>query len=87
MFCSKIPMRRRSGQEAAAVDWLRDAFGHLKVIGHGASAAPLFEKAAVAIDADDGMVALEGRAGVAAFIAAAKQHRIWAREPSLRSPG
>jgi catalase len=74
-------------QEAAAVDWLRDAFGHLKVIGHGASAAPLFEKAAIAIDADDGVVALEGRAGVAAFIAAAKQHRIWARKPSLRSPG
>jgi catalase len=74
-------------QEAAAIDWLRDAFGHLKVIGHLESAAPLFEKAAIAADADAGLIALESRAGIAAFIAAAKQHRVWAREPTLRSPG
>ena len=72
-------------KEAAAVDWLRDAFGHLKAIGHVAAAAPLFAKAAVAPDADAGVVALEKNAQK--FIAAAKQHRIWEREPSLRSPG
>jgi len=72
-------------KEAAAVDWLRDAFGHLKAIGHVAAAAPLFEKAAVAPDADAGVVALEKNAQK--FIAAAKQHRIWEREPPLRSPG
>jgi catalase len=74
-------------KEAAAIDWLRDAFGHLKVIGHVESAAPLFEKAAVPADADDGVVALEGRAGIGAFITAAKQQRIWEREPTLRTPG
>jgi catalase len=74
-------------QEAAAVDWLRDAFGHLKVIGHVESAAPLLTKAAVPTDADEGLVALDPRAGVAAFIKAAKQQRIWEREPTLRSPG
>jgi catalase len=73
--------------EAAAIDWLRDAFGHLKVIGHVADAAPVFEKAAVAPDADEGVVGLAERGGIEAFIEAAKQHRIWKREPTLRSPG
>jgi catalase len=72
-------------QEAAAVDWLRDAFGHLKVIGYAAAAVPLFDKAAV--PADEGVVALEGREGIAGYIAAAKRQRIWEREPGLRSPG
>jgi catalase len=72
-------------QEAAAIDWLRDAFGHLKAIGHVAAAAPVFQKASVQPDADEGVVDLAG--GVEAFVAAAKQHRIWKREPTLRSPG
>ena len=74
-------------KEAAAVDWLRDAFGHLKVIGHVAAAAPVFAKASVEPDADAGVVALDGSKGVAAFVKAARQHRIWEREPTLRSPG
>jgi catalase len=73
--------------EAAAIDWLRDAFGHLKVIGHVEPAAPIFEKAAVAPDADEGVVDLAGKGGIDTFIAAAKQHRVWKREPTLRSPG
>ena len=40
-----------------------------------------------AVPADDGVVALEGREGIAGFIAAAKRQRIWEREPGLRSPG
>ena len=47
------PMLER---EAAAIDWVRDAFGHLKVIGHTAGAAPLLERAGVEPDA--GVVAL-----------------------------
>ena len=72
-------------KEAAAIDWLRDAFGHLKIIGYVAEAAPIFAKAAVARDADEGVVDLAS--GVAGFVKAAKNHRIWAREPTLRSPG
>jgi catalase len=71
--------------EAAAIDWIRDAFGHLKVIGFLDAAAPIFAQAGIALDADDGVVDLEK--GMAAFIKAAKQHRIWSREPQLRSPG
>jgi catalase len=73
-------------REAAAVDWLRDAFGHLKVIGHLPAAAALFEKAAIDPHADKGVVSLEGK-GVDAFFAAAKLHRIWDREPHVRTPG
>ena len=72
-------------REAAAVDWLRDAFGHLKVIGHVEGATPLFEKAAIPVDADDGVVGLVGN--LPAFIKAAKKHRVWEREPTLRTPG
>jgi catalase len=74
-------------REAAAIDWLRDAFGHLKVVGYIEAAAPIFEKAAVDFGADEGVVNLDGKKGVDAFIEAAKQHRIWEREPGLRSPG
>ena len=74
-------------EEAAAIDWLRDAFGHLKVIGHTEDAAPIFGKAAVAVGADDGVVDIQASSGMDKFIAAAMRHRIWDREPSLRRPG
>ena len=71
-------------KEAAAIDWLRDAFGHLKVIGVVTAAAPLVERAG--IDRDAGVVAIDSAKGVGAFITAAKNGRIWDREPTLRSP-
>jgi len=72
-------------REAAAIDWVRDAFGHLKVIGTVEAAGPILAKAAV--EEDDGIVDLAGRGGIKAFIDAAKRQRVWAREPALRSPG
>ncbi len=71
-------------KEAAAIDWLRDAFGHLKVIGVVGAAAPLLERAGIA--PDDGVVAIDAGKGVNGFITAAKNGRIWEREPDLRSP-
>ena len=67
LFDAVAPLPSEDGaallaNEAAAIDWLRDAFGHLKVIGHVEAAAPLFEKAAIAPDADDGVVALDRKA-------------------------
>jgi len=70
-------------REAAAIDWLRDAFGHLKVIGVGPGAASLV--AAAGIAADDGVIDLDTKTGLASFVATAKNGRIWAREPSVRS--
>jgi len=74
-------------REAAAVDWLRDAFGHLKVIGHTAAAEPLLAKAGISPGADEGVVRVDGGKGSASFVAAARQHRVWAREPGVRTPG
>ena len=66
-------------KEAAAVDWVRDAFGHLKAIAADAGAQAVLKAGGVGRDA--GVV----EAGeVAAFIAAAKT-RQWAREPKVRT--
>lgn len=65
--------------EAAAMDFVRDAFGHLKAIAADAGAQQLLDK--VQIKPDPGVVAA---ADVKAFIAVAKT-RQWDREPSVRT--
>jgi catalase len=70
--------------EAAAIDWLRDAFGHLKVIGITSAASSLLARAGIAPDA--GVVTIDGAKGMSAFITAARNGRIWNREPALRTP-
>ena len=71
--------------EAAAIGFLADAFSHLKVIGYAASAEPLLDAAGIRDDKrDEGVIALGGKSAVAAFIAAAKKHKIWEREPTVR---
>ncbi len=62
-------------KEAAAVQFVMDAFGHLKAIGHNPAAMPLLDKAGV--EPDDGIVALD------AFCDAAER-RYWSREPKVR---
>jgi catalase len=89
LFDAVIAMPSAAGAKellgnAASIDWLRDAFGHLKAIGHTADAKPLFDKAGVA--PGDGVVELHGSGGLAAFIAAAKKHKIWDREKLVRPP-
>ena len=71
-------------KEAAAVDWIRDAFGHLKVIGVIDTALGLAEEAGV--EEDEGVVEMDGTKDIAAFITAAKNGRVWDREPRLRTP-
>jgi catalase len=63
-------------KEGAAVQWVMDAFGHLKAIGHNAAAKPLLDKAGVEPD--------EGVTDLAGFVEAAKQ-RYWDREPNVRT--
>jgi catalase len=63
-------------KEAAAVQFVMDAFGHLKTIGHTPQAQPLLDKAGVV--PDEGIVALDKNFPIVAV----KRH--WAREPSLR---
>jgi catalase len=62
--------------EAAALQFVMDAFGHLKAIGISEEARPLLDKAGVQTD--------EGVTGLGTeFIRAAGQ-RFWARERKLR---
>ncbi|MBL8267760.1 catalase [Steroidobacter sp.] len=63
-------------KDAAAVQFVMDAFGHLKAIGTSEAAQPLLDKAGVV--PDEGITSLDK-----AFIAAAGR-RYWAREPSVR---
>ena len=70
-------------KNSAAIDWTRDAFGHLKVIGHTAAARPLFAKAGIADDLDEGVIELNAPASIGRYIEAAKQQRVWDREARL----
>ena len=63
-------------KEAAAVQFVMDAFGHLKAIGASAAAQPLLDKAGVVPD--------EGVTGLGADLVAAGGKRYWAREPGVR---
>ena len=66
-------------RESAAIDFVRDAFGHLKAIAIDAGGQALLQKAGVVPDA--GVLAAHD---TARFIAAAKT-RQWGREASLRT--
>lgn len=68
---------------AAAINWLRDAFGHLKAIGFNNAAQAMFGKAG--LDAAAPGIVSVGK-GVDDFIAAAKDHKIWDRDPLVNSP-
>jgi len=72
--------------EASAVDWVRDAFGHLKIIGFHPASRPLLDAASVDI-AEEGVHEIGPKRKNDEFIARAKKGRCWEREPSLRSIG
>jgi len=63
-------------KEAAAVQFVMDAFGHLKGIGASDAAKPLLDKAGVEPD--------EGVTGLGADFVPAASKRHWAREPGVR---
>ncbi len=71
--------------EAAAIDWVRDAFGHLKVIGFTAPAQALLDRAGV--QADEGVIEIRENRSIPNYLKQAKLGRVWDREPKLRSPG
>ncbi|MEN5053169.1 catalase [Brevundimonas naejangsanensis] len=66
--------------EGAAIDFAKDAFAHLKAIGHTPEAQPLLDKAGV--EGDAGVVDLSN--GADAFIKPAAT-RQWDREPKVRT--
>jgi len=72
-------------REAAALDFVSDAFNHLKVIGYFPASEPLLRRVGITAEvADLGIVPLADADAVTGFIAAAKKTRIWDREPKVR---
>jgi len=69
---------KKLSSEAAAVQFVMDAFGHLKAIGHTEGARALLDKAGV--EPDEGVVDLAGEA----FVRAAAK-RFFDREPKVRT--
>ena len=72
-------------KNAAAIDWVRDAFGHLKVIGHTAAAQALFDKAGIEEDLDEGVIEFGSAGDIKRFVEAAMKQRVWDREARLSS--
>ncbi|MGO4408866.1 MULTISPECIES: catalase [unclassified Brevundimonas] len=67
-------------KEGAAVDFAKDAFGHLKAIGHTPQARPLLDRAGV--EQGDGVV--DVAASAKAFLSPART-RQWERESRVRT--
>jgi catalase len=73
-------------KNAAARDFVADAFAHLKFIGYTDAAKPLFEKAGIASgDMDEGFISMDGEPGAQRFVRACRQLRHWAREEEVMS--
>ncbi len=87
--CVVMPSEEGVGdllEMASAINWIRDAYGHLKALTYVDAAAPLLAKAAVEPDVALGVIDLDGKKGLDDFIAAAKKHRLWDREKLVRPP-
>ncbi len=71
-------------KEAAARDFVADAFQHCKFIGYDPSALPLLEKAGISESIDEGVLSLPGEEGIATFVTELGKLRVWGREPSVK---
>jgi catalase len=66
--------------DAAAKDFVTDAFAHCKYIGMSAEAEAIFVKAGIADDLDEACLPLSKAADAKAFLAACRTLRHWPRE-------
>jgi catalase len=70
-------------RDAAAKDFVTDAFAHCKFIGISADAKPIFVKAGIADDLDDACIPIGKPADAQPFIQACRELRYWPRETSV----
>jgi catalase len=70
--------------DPAARDFVADAFAHRKFIGYVEAATPLFGKAGVPANGDDGFIALKKPGDSSAFIDACRRLRCWEREANVK---
>ena len=71
-------------KEATVRDFVADAFAHLKFIGFTTAAIPLFERAAIPWDADEGLTVLDDGASISRFVKSCRKLRLWAREMNVK---
>ncbi|MDR7147483.1 catalase C [Rhizobium sp. BE258] len=71
-------------KEAAARDFVADAFQHCKYIGYDQSAMPLLEKAGISGQLDEGTIQLSDSKDIEAFVEELGKLRVWGREPSVK---
>jgi catalase len=72
-------------KEAAARDFIADAFAHMKFIGYVEAAIPLLKKAGVEESRDGGFIALEEPDNCRKFITVCRRLRFWEREAALQA--
>ena len=70
-------------ENAAAKDFVSDAYAHAKFIAHVPAAKPLFQGAGVT-KADPGFVTLNSPADAQGFVEACRALRFWDREPQVK---
>ena len=70
--------------EAAARDFVADAFAHCKFIAYVPGAIPLLQKAGVDPEADEGLIVLDGSKAIASFIQSCRKLRLWGREMAVK---
>ncbi|TPN86542.1 catalase [Mesorhizobium sp. CU2] len=71
-------------KDAAARDFVSDAFAHLKFIGFVEGAKPLLAIAGVAPDADEGLIGLTADRSARTFLETCRKLRVWARESAVK---
>ncbi|PWJ87981.1 catalase [Mesorhizobium loti] len=71
-------------REAAARDFVADAFAHCKFIGFTPAAVPLLAKAGVDPASDEGLISLTDGDAAGTYMEACRKLRLWARETSVK---
>ncbi|TIM69302.1 MAG: catalase [Mesorhizobium sp.] len=71
-------------KQAAAKDFVSDAFAHCKFIGFTSGAEPLLTRAGVDADADEGLIRLDSKEAAEEFVQACRKLRLWAREAAVK---
>jgi catalase len=72
-------------KDAAARDFIADAFAHCKFIAYSPEAMPLLEKAGIAEGLDPGCLALGSADDAEAFVVMCRELRFWEREPEVKA--
>jgi catalase len=68
-----------------AKDFVNDAYAHCKFVAYTAAATALFDAVALSDKRDEGFILLNGKRDTDAFVKAARDLRLWTREPLTKA--